>query len=58
MEIFTTDVRDDGLGIFLVPASTKFERITPASEPTGIIFLDGSFLTIKELFIYDYQTDE
>ncbi len=57
-EPFTADIRDDGVCPFYLPLRTTFERITPDSEPAGIIFLDGSFLVIKEIFHYGYLNDD
>jgi len=44
--------------MFCLPSRTTFERITPDSEPTGLIFPDGSFLVAKDIFHYDYLDDD
>jgi len=58
MDTFTADIRDDGISLFCIPSRATFERITPDSEPMGIIFPDDSFLVAKEVFHYDYPNDE
>jgi len=58
MGTFTTGIRRDGTGVFYLPSLATFERITPHSVPTGIVFLDGSFLVVKEIFRYDYPDDD
>jgi hypothetical protein len=42
------------VGVFYLPSRAIFERITPLSEPTGLVFMDGSFLVVKEVFEYGY----
>lgn len=56
-EAVTTDIRDDGVGVFYLPSRGIFERITPHSEPTGLVFTDSSFLVVKEIFDYGYPDD-
>ncbi len=53
----TTDIREDGVGMFYLPSRSTFERITPHSEPVGLVFTDGSFLVIKQIFEYGYPDD-
>ena len=53
----TTGIRDDGVGAFYLPSRAIFERITPRSEPIGLVFTDGSFLVAKEVFEYGYPDD-
>jgi len=57
MDDATTAIRDDGVGEFYLPSRAVFERITPNSEPVGLIFTDGSFLVVKEIFEYRYPND-
>lgn len=54
----TTHIREDGTGIIYIPSRIEFERITPQTTPNGTLFLDGSFLTIKEIFRYDYPSEK
>jgi len=53
----TTSIRDDGVGAFYIPSRVVFERITPRSEPIGLVFTDGSFLVAKEIFEYGFPDD-
>jgi hypothetical protein len=41
-----------------MPSRQVFERLTPSSAPVGIVFLDGSFLVIKEIFHYAYASED
>ena len=52
----TARIRPDGTGVFLVPSEKTFKRLSPASPPTGIVFQDGSFLCVKEVFRYGYRS--
>lgn len=54
----TSIITADGIGQFYLPSSNRFRRSTPHSQPIGIVFLDGSFLTAKEIFRYDYEHEE
>jgi hypothetical protein len=49
---------DDGTVRFYMPASDRFQCLTPHSQPMGIVFIDGSFLTIKEICRYDYAHED
>ncbi len=49
---------DDGTGRFYLPTVDRFQRLTPYSQPIGMVFVDGSFLTVKEIFRYDYATED
>ena len=40
-----------------IPSRVIFERITPHSEAVGIVFMDGSFLVVKEISEYRYLDD-
>jgi hypothetical protein len=53
----TTSIVQDGTGIISMPSRSAFERITPRSEPCGIVFWDGSFLVFKEVLRYDYADE-
>lgn len=57
MDEYTSTIRDDGAGEFYLPSRAIFERITPLSEPVGLVFTDGSFLVVKQIFEYGYPDD-
>jgi hypothetical protein len=57
MDPVTTNIRNDGVGVFYLPSRAIFERITPNSEPVGLVFTDGSFLVVKQIFEYGYPDD-
>jgi len=50
MDTVTTNIRDDGISAFYLPSRSIFERITPRSEPIGLVFIDGSFLVMTRVF--------
>ena len=54
----TLTVESDGTGQLYFPSLSTFQRLTPHSLPIGIVFLDGSFLTVKEIFRYDYGHED
>ena len=54
----TTRIAFDGTGSIYMPSVGIFEHITPLSPPQGIVFNDNSFLVLKELFRYDYSSEE
>ena len=54
----TTRITDEGIGVISIPSIQVFERLTPSSAPAGIVFIDGSFLVIKEIFQYDYASED
>jgi hypothetical protein len=35
-----------------------FQYLAPQSPPAGAVFLDGSFLLVKQIFQYDYPTED
>ena len=51
----TTRILPDGTGGFLVPSERAFSHLGPDSSPCGIVFRDGSFLCVKEVFRYGYR---
>jgi hypothetical protein len=51
-------ISDDGTAHFYFPSRAWFRLLTPDSSPSGIVFLDGSFLTVKEIFRYDYESED
>ncbi len=54
----TTRIARDGTGEIYMPSQNIFEHLQPASPPQGIVFRDGSFLTFKEIFRYDYASED
>ena len=52
----TTRISPDGTGEIYMPSQNIFEHLRPSSPPQGIVFHDGSFLTFKEIFRYDYPS--
>ena len=54
----TSIMEADGTVRFYLPTIDLFRRLTPYSEPTGIVFRDGSFLTVKEIFRYAYPNED
>ena len=58
MGLFSTPITDAGIGAIYLPSRQVFERLTPSSAPAGIVFLDGSFLVIKEVFEYAYPSQD
>jgi len=56
--LFSTPITNEGIGAIYIPSLQIFERITPSSAPIGIVFIDGSFLVIKEIFQYDYASED
>jgi hypothetical protein len=57
MDAVTTNIRDEGVGVFYLPSRAIFERITPNSEPMEFVFTDGSFLVVKEIFEYGFPNE-
>jgi hypothetical protein len=53
----TVGVFDDGMGYIYMPSRANYERVNPASSPSGIVFVDGSFLVFKEIFRYQYASE-
>ena len=55
----TIRIGADGSGTFFLPDRASFEQSRPYSPTSGIVFQDGSFLTVKEIFRYGYinETD-
>jgi len=59
METFTTSIRTDGTGVFYLPSLTTFERITPRSTPTGMVFLfTTSMLLIGVMALIIFHTPD
>jgi len=53
----TIDISPDGIGSIYTPSLEYFSRVTPQSPPTGIVFLDSSFLAFREIVSYGYSTE-
>jgi hypothetical protein len=58
IDLFSTPVTNEGVGAIYIPSIQIFERLTPSSNPVGIVFIDGSFLVIKEIFHYAYASED
>ena len=58
IDTLTTRIASDGTGSIYMPSVGIFEHITPLSSPQGIVFNDNSFLVFKEIFRYDYPSEE
>jgi hypothetical protein len=54
----TFTVTSDGIGRLYMPSRSAFQHLAPDSPPSGIVFLDGSFLTVKEIFRYGYEHED
>ncbi|MCZ6680739.1 MAG: DUF6516 family protein [Candidatus Poribacteria bacterium] len=57
MDEYGATIRNDDMGVFYLPSRAIFERMTPHSDPVGLVFTDGSFLVVKEIFEYGYRHD-
>ncbi len=57
IEPLTVSVSQDGRGEFYLPSRETFEKTNPQSEPTGLIFADGSFLTFFEVVRFGYRDE-
>jgi len=45
----TVSLTNDGIGQVFLPSRDTFEKISPQSQPTGIVFADSSFLVFYEI---------
>ena len=54
----TTRIAPDGTGYIYMPSFDVFEHISPTSQPQGIVFNNNSFLAFKEIFRYDYLSND
>ena len=54
----TTRIATNGVGSIYMPSVNIFQHLSPMSPPQGIIFNDGSFLVFKEIFHYDYLSED
>ena len=53
----TFTVSNRGVGEAYLPSRNIFEKLTPQSEPTGLIFRDGSFLVFQEIVHFGYRDE-
>jgi hypothetical protein len=53
----TISISQDGKGEIYLPAHTIFEKLTPQSDPAGLIFRDGSFLVFQEIVHFGYRNE-
>ncbi len=58
IEPITFSISDEGIAEVYLPSSKYFEKISPQSQPAGMIFADGSFLVFYEIIRYGYPDDE
>ena len=54
----TFTVMSDGTGQIYIPSQSVFQHSTPHSQPIGIVYADGSFLTVKQIFRYGYPNED
>jgi hypothetical protein len=57
VEPLTLNLSNDGVGEVYLPSRSTFEKMNPQSQPTGLVFADGSFLTFYEVVCFDYQEE-
>jgi hypothetical protein len=50
----TFTLSNRGVGEVYLPSRDTFEKLTPQSEPTGLIFRDGSFFVFQEIVRFGY----
>jgi hypothetical protein len=50
-------VSNRGVGEAYLPSRDIFEKLTPQSEPTGLVFQDGSFLVFQEIVHFGYRDE-
>lgn len=57
IEPLTVRVSQEGRGEIYLPSQATFEKTSPQSNPTGLIFADGSFLTFFEVVRFGYRDE-
>lgn len=57
LEPLTTTISNEGVGEVYLPSRACFEKISPNSAPSGLIFPDGSFLVFHEIVRFGYQDE-
>ncbi len=57
METSTFTISSHSVGEAYLPSRGTFEKLTPQSEPAGLIFRDGSFLVFQEIVHFGYRTE-
>jgi len=45
------------VGEAYIPSRDIFQKLTPQSEPAGLIFQDGSFLVFQEIVHFGYRSE-
>jgi hypothetical protein len=58
IDLFSTPITNEGIGAIYILSPQVFERLIPSSAPVGVVFIDGSFLVIKEIFQYAYASED
>lgn len=50
-------VSNRGVGKAYLPSRDTFQKLTPQSEPAGLIFRDDSFLVFQEIVHFGYRSE-
>jgi len=57
VEPITITISGDGAGEVYLPSNDAFEKISPQSQPAGLIFIDDSFLVFCEVIRFGYRDE-
>jgi len=57
LEPLTVTISNEGVGEVYVPSRAYFEKMSPRSDPVGLIFPDGSFLVFYEIVRFGYRDE-
>ncbi len=57
MAPLTLRISNEGVGEVYLPSRSTFEHIRPQSQPAGLVFADGSFLTFFEVVRFGYRDE-
>lgn len=53
----TVSISNDSVGEVFLPSRDAFQKINPQSQPTGLIFVDGTFLVFYEVVRFGYPSE-
>ena len=53
----TISISNEGIGEVFLPSRDVFEKISPLSQPIGLVFVDGSFLVFYEIVHFGYRSE-
>ena len=53
----TISISNEGIGEVFLPTQDIFEKISPQSQPIGLVFMDGSFLVFYEVVRFGYRNE-